>query len=72
MTDILFMTPYYSPEKTAPAIRISETAQCLVKHGYQVTVLTTFPNFPTGIVPPEYRGHTIRREVCDGVNVVRV
>ncbi len=72
MTDILFMTPYYSPEKTAPAIRISETAQCLVKRGYQVTVLTTFPNFPTGIVPPEYRSHTIRREVCDGVNIVRV
>ena len=72
MTHILFITPYYPPEKTAPAIRISETAQCLAKRGYQVTVLTTFPNFPTGIVPPEYRGHTTRREVCDGVNIVRV
>ncbi len=72
MTHILFMTPYYPPEKTAPAIRISETAQCLVRRGHQVTVLTTFPNFPTGIVPPEYRGRLIRREVREGVRIVRV
>ncbi len=72
MIHILFVTPYYPPEKTPPAIRISETAQCLVKRGYQVTVLTTFPNFPSGIVPREYRGHRVRREVRNGVNIVRV
>jgi glycosyltransferase involved in cell wall biosynthesis len=44
----------------------------LVKLGYQVTVLTTFPNFPTGVVPPEYRGHVIQEEACDGVRIVRV
>lgn len=72
MTHILFVTPYYPPEKTPPAIRISETAQCLAQRGYQVTVLTTFPNFPSGIVPREYRGHSVRREVRNGVRVVRV
>src|SRR5207247_4009135 len=51
---------------------ISETALLLVKEGYQVTVLTTIPNYPTGIVPPEYRGHAIQREICDGVRLVRV
>jgi colanic acid biosynthesis glycosyl transferase WcaI len=72
VTHILFVTPYYPPEKTPPAIRISETAQCLVQRGYQVTVLTTFPNFPSGIVPQEYRGHRVRREVRNEVNIVRV
>lgn len=72
MTHILFITPYYPPEKTPPAIRISETAQGLVRRGYQVTVLTTFPNFPSGVVPVQYRGQVMRREVCDGVRVVRV
>ncbi len=72
MTHILFITPYYPPEKAAPAVRISETAQRLVKRGYQVTVLTTVPNYPTGIVPPEYRGRAVQREICDGVHVVRV
>src|SRR2546421_7649124 len=72
MAHILFITPYYPPEKGAAAVRISETAMCLVKRGHQVTVLTTFPNYPTGIVPSEYRGHVIQRESLDGVCVIRV
>src|SRR2546421_5508499 len=72
MAHILFITPYYPPEKGAAAVRISETAMCLVKRGHQVTVLTTFPNYPTGIVPAEYRGHVIQRESLDGVCVIRV
>ncbi len=72
MTYILFVTPYYPPEKGAAQVRISETAAHLVKRGYQVTVLTTLPNYPTGIVPPKYRGHVVQREVCDGVRIVRV
>src|SRR5437588_4819103 len=72
MTHILFITPYYPPEKAAPAIRISETATRLVQRGYEVTVLTTVPNYPTGIVPPQYRGHLIQQESLEGVRVVRV
>ncbi|HZO72857.1 MAG TPA: sugar transferase [Ktedonobacteraceae bacterium] len=72
MADILFVTPYYPPEKAAPAVRISETASLLVQKGYQVTVLTTFPNYPSGIVAPEYHGCLRREEVLDGVRVIRV
>ncbi len=72
MARILFITPYYPPEKAAPAVRLSETAVRLVRRGHQVTVLTTVPNYPTGIVPPEYRGHLIQQETIDGVRVVRV
>lgn len=71
MKHILFVTLYYPPEKAAPAVRISETASRLVKLGYQVTVLTTVPNYPTGIVPPEYRGHLVQQEERDGVKIVR-
>ncbi len=72
MVHILFITPYYPPEKAAPAVRISETAKLLVKRGYQVSVLTTVPNYPTGVVPSVYRGHLIQQEMMDGVRVVRV
>jgi colanic acid biosynthesis glycosyl transferase WcaI len=72
MTHVLFVTPYYPPEKTPPAIRISESAKGLFKRGYQVTVLTTFPNFPSGVVAPEYRGKIITQEVDEGIHVVRV
>jgi glycosyltransferase involved in cell wall biosynthesis len=72
MTHILFISPYYPPEKGAAAVCVSETAKRLVKQGNQVTVLTTVPNYPTGLVPPEYRGRAIQREVLEGVDVVRI
>jgi glycosyltransferase involved in cell wall biosynthesis len=72
MAHILFITPYYPPEKGAAAVRHSETASRLVKLGYQVTVLTTVPNYPMGIVPQEYRGQLIQQEDHEGVRVVRV
>lgn len=72
MPNILFITPYYLPEKGAAAVRMGETASCLVKRGHTVTVLTTLPNYPTGIVPPEYRGALPQEEMLDGVKIIRV
>jgi len=72
MSHILFLTPYYPPEVGAAQTRISETAVRLVKRGHRVTVLTTLPNYPSGVVSPEYRGGKRRRELVDGVDLVRV
>lgn len=72
MAQILFISPYYPPEKGAAAVCVSENARRLAQRGHRVTVLTTVPNYPTGIVPPEYRGHLVQAEVLDGVRVVRV
>ena len=72
MSHILFITYYYPPEKGAAMVRIGETAKRLVKLGHQVTVLTTVPNYPTGIVPQEYRGRIMQEEIRDGVRVIRV
>lgn len=72
MAHILFVYRYYPPEIGVGGVCASEIATRLVKLGHQVTVLTTVPNYPTGIVPPEYRGHLVQKEVIDGVQVVRV
>lgn len=71
MTNILIVSRYYPPEIAVGGIVIHETAKRLVTLGQQVTVLTTIPNYPTGVVPPEYRGHLIQKEVRDGVHVIR-
>ncbi len=71
---ILYVTQYYPPEVAAPASRASELARHWVAEGHEVTILTGFPNHPTGKVPPEYWAK-LRRLVCreeiDGVDVVR-
>ncbi len=72
--NILYVTQYFPPEVCAPAARVSELARHWVKAGQGVTVLTGFPNHPTGIVPPAYRSK-LRRLICrekfDGADVVR-
>lgn len=58
----------------APAARAAELSRHWASAGHDVTVLTGFPNHPTGVVPPEYRSKLWRmvfRERSTGVNVVR-
>jgi len=58
----------------APAARVAELSKQWTEAGHDVTVLTGFPNHPTGIVPPSYRRKMLRvamREQWNGINVVR-
>jgi|SRR5579863_3669605 len=58
----------------APSARASELSRHWAAAGHKVTVLTGFPNHPTGVVPHEYQGKLRRlvlREEIDGVHVVR-
>jgi colanic acid biosynthesis glycosyl transferase WcaI len=71
---ILYVSQYFPPEMGAPAARAVELSRHWARAGHEVTVLTGFPNHPTGTVPPEYRSklrRLVMRESLDGVNVVR-
>jgi len=71
---ILYLSQYFPPEMGAPAARAAELSRHWAAAGHEVTVLTGFPNHPTGIVPPEYRNkfrRLVAHENTDGVNVVR-
>jgi colanic acid biosynthesis glycosyl transferase WcaI len=70
--NVLFLTPYFPPEVGAAQTRIQELAIRLVKMGHQVSVLTTFPNYPSGIVPKEWRGFFFWYRVDEGIHVYRI
>jgi glycosyltransferase involved in cell wall biosynthesis len=57
---ILYISQYFPPEMGAPAARASELAQHWAQAGHEVSVLTGFPNHPTGVVPPEWRARLRR------------
>lgn len=65
--NILVICQYYYPEQ----FRINDICEELVKQGNNVTVLTGLPNYPTGIIPKEYKHFRKRRENINGVNVIR-
>ncbi|HEX6851068.1 MAG TPA: glycosyltransferase family 4 protein [Candidatus Polarisedimenticolaceae bacterium] len=68
---ILYASQYFPPEMGAPAARVSALARRWAARGHDVTVLTAFPNHPTGVIPPEYRGEIRRLETWHGARVVR-
>lgn len=68
---VLFLTHYFPPELGAASPRVFETARRLAAAGHDVTVLTGFPHYPTGVVADEYRGRLEMREEMSGVRVLR-
>jgi glycosyltransferase involved in cell wall biosynthesis len=71
---ILYVSQYFPPEMGAPAARAAELSKHWRRMGHEVTVLTGFPNHPTGVVPREWRARLRRlhyTETVDGVRVVR-
>jgi glycosyltransferase involved in cell wall biosynthesis len=69
---ILFVSQYYPPESNAPANRVSRMARAWAdEEGFDVTVLTGFPNHPEGRVYPGFDARRPRRERDGRVKVVR-
>ena len=69
---ILFLTDNFPPEINAPATRTYEHCVKWVELGYQVTVITCFPNFPNGKVFDGYKNRFFKKESIDGIDVIRV
>jgi glycosyltransferase involved in cell wall biosynthesis len=71
---ILYISQYFPPEMGAPAARAAELSRHWAAAGHTVTVLTAFPNHPTGVIPPAYRARFRRllsRESIHGVSILR-
>ena len=69
---ILFLTDNFPPETNAIANRVYERALHWLKDGHQVTVVTSVPNFPEGVVHEGYENKWYQVEDYEGIRVVRV
>ena len=69
---ILFLSDNFPPEVNAPASRTFEHCREWVRAGHAVTVITTAPNFPKGVVFPGYRNRLWQWEELEGIRVLRV
>ncbi len=68
---ILVVSQFWPPEMGAPAARFYDFGRQWVANGHRVSVITAFPNFPSGVVPRPYRGRAYQHEVMDGIDVYR-
>jgi len=69
---ILYVSQYFPPEMGAPAARAAELSRHWARMGHEVTVLTGFPNHPTGVVPEDWRSRLDGMHYTETVNGVRV
>lgn len=62
----------YFPEDSAIGLYTTQTAENLVRKGYQVTVITGFPYYPQWEIQEKYKSKPyFIRETINGVNVLR-
>lgn len=66
---VLLFTQWFEPEPTFKGLVF---ARELIAQGFEVEVVTGFPNYPGGKLYPGYRIKALQREVIDGVQVTRV
>ncbi|HET7725655.1 MAG TPA: glycosyltransferase family 4 protein [Propionibacteriaceae bacterium] len=65
---VCYVTQVYRPENVGVAIWVAEE---LERIGWDVTVLTGIPNYPTGVVAEGYRADRASRELIRGIEVRR-
>ena len=68
---VVWVCHYFVPEIGAPSARLYDLSKEWIARGHSVTVITGFPNHPTGIIPTEYRGKLWQTEFIDGIRVLR-
>lgn len=69
MVKVLLVTQWFDPEPTFKGILF---AKSLVEKGFEVEVLTGFPNYPTGKIYAGYKIKLIDKKIIDGVTVTRL
>jgi glycosyltransferase involved in cell wall biosynthesis len=70
--EILIITSYFPPETGAASNRISQLAEGLQNHGFQVSVLTPLPNYPTGKLFEGYKGKFKQTSVENNLTIHRL
>jgi colanic acid biosynthesis glycosyl transferase WcaI len=68
---ILVVTQLFPPEMGAQSNRLYPIVRGLIAAGHTVLVATGMPNYPQGIVFPEYQGKRTLREEVEGLTIFR-
>jgi colanic acid biosynthesis glycosyl transferase WcaI len=66
-----FLGINYWPDETGIAPFTTGRCEYLASRGHHVTVFTGFPYYPAWRIPDEYRGRLFRREIRNGVTIIR-
>ena len=69
--NVLIIAQYFPPDLGGSATRAYNVARGLALNGCRVTVVTAFPHYPHGKIPPKYRWKPFRLEWMGKIKVIR-
>jgi colanic acid biosynthesis glycosyl transferase WcaI len=72
LREIVLVTQWFPPEQAPIGHMLLELGTGLAARGWNVTVVTGFPNHPKGEVFAGYRKQWVQEENIDGVRILRV
>ena len=67
--EVVYLTQWFDPE---PVMKGISFVKGLERANYRVTVVTGFPNYPTGKIYPDYKLQVFQKEQLKGVSIVRL
>jgi hypothetical protein len=68
---VLIIAQYFPPDLGGSATRAYNVAKGLTINGCNVTVVSAFPHYPHGNIPPEYRWKPLKVEWMGKIRVIR-
>lgn len=68
---ILYVSQFYYPERAAGAFRATDNSIIWSKNNHDVTIFTSYPNFPSGKIFRGYSNKLISKDKYKGVNLLR-
>lgn len=71
MLNVLLITQYFPPDLGGAATRNSNISKGLSLNGCNLTIITAFPHYPHGIIPPEYKSTIVKIETIDNIKIIR-
>ena len=71
MKKVTIITQYFRPEMGAPQNRLFELAKGMQEEGFNVSIITGMPNYPTGHIFPNYRKKLFCKEFIDELVILR-
>lgn len=69
---ILIISQYYPPDLGGSTRRVSNAVEGLKQRGHDIDVITAFPHYPLGEIPPRYKKKLITIERTGTCRIIRV
>ncbi len=69
---VLVISQYFPPDAGGGSTRASNAVIGLRQRGCDVRVISAFPHYPHGRVPPRYRGKALESQNVHGIKLIRV